>query len=191
MVERRILREKVKMKNEEQTAAVAEERTDGSSPGERGAAPETTGSGGGDAGKKAPAEKRYLFDFIGDFFEKMTIGILKFAFVKLPVFVWRLIRERLRGLIRAVFWSTLWLFIICAAWMMAAWQTFVNFWREAWVALQSLLLCVGENIGVIWFVIAMIGSVYGLCYVTRKWREQMMERISFLLRRKEKGGKRQ
>ena len=171
----------------------SDERTSGVPPAAEGdAAPAKTGSGAGDGGKKAPAEKRYLFDLIGDFFEKMTIGILKFAFVKLPVFVWRLIRERLRGLFRAVFWSTLWLFIICAAWVMAAWQTFVDFWREAWVALQNLLLCVRDNIGMIWFLIAMIGSVYGLLYVTRKWREQMKQRISsFLRRRKEKGGERQ
>ena len=176
------------MENEERTEKTSGEQSIGfPAPEKQDAAPDNVKTGNGES----PAGKRYLLDIIGDFFEKMTIGILKFAFIKLPSFVWRLIRERLRGLLRAVFWCTLWLFIICAAWGMAAWKAFLDFWLNVWASLQELLVCVKDNIGMIWFFIAMIGSVYGLLYVTRKWREQMKSRLaggmfSFLRRRQKK-----
>ena len=139
--------------------------------------------------RTAPPEKRYFFDVIGDFFERMTIGIFKFAFYKFPVFIYRLISRRILGFIRAVFWCTVWLFVICAAWLLTAFEAFLEFWRGIWHIIRDLLIAMKDYAGPIWFCIAIAGSVYGLLYVTLKWRAKKKNVpfngvFSFLRRRK-------
>lgn len=136
-----------------------------------------------------PAEKRYFFDMIGDFFEKMTIGIFKFAFYKLPLSIYHLISRRVIGLLRAIFWCTVWVLVIGAAWGLAAFDAFLNFWRGVWAMIREFVLNIQDYIAPLWFCIAIIGSVYGLLYITLHWRAKKQNRpfngvFSFLRRRK-------
>ena len=132
--------------------------------------------------------RRDFFERIGDFFQKMTVGIFKFAFYKLPVFIvkfilgmnFRAILKRLYNIGRIIFWFTVWVLVIFVGWIAFALQQFLNFWRWVWTKIvdlaQIIWLFVSDNIGPIWFVIAIIGSIYGLLYVTLRHRAKRKNR---------------
>ena len=127
-------------------------------------------------------ERRNFFDVIADFFKTMTIGVIKFAFVKLPKAIWdfivgtdwRKVLKRIYSMWRAIMWCSIWLFVIFAGWIAFALEKFLSFWRWVgnWIldVLLAFWTLIMDNAGPIWFVIAIIGSVYGLLYVTLKRR---------------------
>lgn len=128
-------------------------------------------------------EEDGILDVIADFFKLMTLGIIKFAFWKVPLFIWLQLkkfflwlRKYLYSVGRAIFWFLVWILIVFAAWIAFGLRQFLRFW--SWIgrilanmgsAIWHFLI---ENAGPIWFVIAIIGSVYGLLYVTLKRRAQ-------------------
>lgn len=129
-----------------------------------------------------------FFDRIGDFFQKMTLGIVRFAFVELPVRLFRMlfnwkrwldILRFLKRFGRAVFWVVTWLFLIQAYFIIRDVAKFLNFWRDVWNYVVTCFLhgivkvlwdFLVANAGVIWTVIALLGSIYGILYVTLKKR---------------------
>ena len=131
-----------------------------------------------------------FFDRIGDFFQKMTVGIVRFAFIKLPVrlfrflFNWKRWLDILRFLKRfgrAAFWVMTWLFLVQAYFIVRDVTKFINFWRDVWNYVITFFLhgivkvlwdFLVMNGGVIWTIIALLGSVYGILYVTLKKRAQ-------------------
>jgi len=132
--------------------------------------------------------KRDFFELVGDFFQKMTVGIFKFAFYKLPVSIikfilgmdFRAIIKRLYSIGRIIFWFTVWVLAIFVGWIAFALQQFLNFWRWVWTKIvdfaQIIWSFVSDNIGPIWFIIAIIGSIYGLLYVTLRHRAKRKNR---------------
>ena len=130
-----------------------------------------------------PADTRNIFDRIGDFFFRMVKGIFIFAILKLPRLIWRCVTcveylkfvlKYTKSILWAVFWFTVWVAIVFAAWMAFGWEAFVRFWTAVGDLLLDLLMAIWDviygNFGVIWMVIALIGSVYGLIFVTLKKR---------------------
>ena len=127
-------------------------------------------------------ETRGMFDSVADFFKVMTLGIFKFAFYKLPLFIWEQISKidvlsifrYLRGIGRALFWCLVWLSIVFAAWIAFGLKQFLRFWTWIGGRLANMggafLHFFIENAGPIWFVIAIFGSIYGLLYITLKRR---------------------
>ena len=105
----------------------------------------------------------------------MTIGIFKFI-VKVVEYIigadWRKILKNIYSMWRAIFWCTVWLLAIFAGWIVFALETFLKFWRWVGDVLIDLLhdfwAVVADHAGEIWFVIAIIGSIYGLFRVTLK-----------------------
>ena len=126
--------------------------------------------------------KRSFFDIIADFFKLMVLGILKFTFIKIPKFICKLLSwENIKAVIkffysiwRALFWCTVWLGIVFAAWIAFGLKQFLNFWQGIGRYILQLLAAFANiivaNAGPIWFVIAIIGSIYGLVYMTLKKR---------------------
>lgn len=126
--------------------------------------------------------KRGFFDVIADFFKLMVKGILKFTFIRIPKFIFKLFDiDNLKAAIkflyrmwRAVFWCTLWLAIVFAAWIAFGLKQFIGFWSRIGDHIWNILCIFGNiivaNAGPIWFVIAIIGSIYGLAYRTLKKR---------------------
>ena len=124
------------------------------------------------------------FDIIADFFKRMTIGILRFVFLKIPDFIWKGIRYLfrefptvlafLKKIWRMVFWFTAWVMIVFAAWLAFGFKQFVRFWAWVGSGILSILTACGnfvvDNAGPIWFIIAICGSIYGLLYVSLKKR---------------------
>lgn len=118
------------------------------------------------------------FDIIADFFKRMTIGILRFAFLKLPEFIWKNIKYLLeefptllillKKIWRMVFWFTTWMMIVFAAWLAFGFRQFVRFWTWVGAGIGNILTAFGnfvvDNAGPIWFIIAICGSIYGLLY---------------------------
>lgn len=136
-----------------------------------------------DAAAAEQVDTRNIFDRIGDFFFRMVKGVFIFAILKLPHLIWRCITcvEYLKFILKytksilwAVFWFTVWVAIVFAAWMAFGWEAFVRFWTAVGDLLLDLLMAIWNviygNFGVIWMVIALIGSVYGLIFVTLKKR---------------------
>ena len=134
-----------------------------------------------------PADTRNIFDRIGDFFFRMVKGVFIFAILKLPRLIWRCVTcvEYLKFLLKytksilwAVFWFTTWVAIVFAAWMAFGWEAFVGFWTAVGDLLLDLFIAIWNviygNFGVIWMVIALIGSVYGLIFVTLKKRRSRL-----------------
>ena len=149
------------------------------------------------AAPESTAEKRNFFDKVADFFKKMTIGIVKFTWKLLRwIFSnWRAILRIIYSLGRAILWGMVWLLAIFAGWIAFALEKFLKFWR--WVRdllldlLREFWAVVADHAGEIWFVIAIIGSVYGLLYVTLKRRAKRKNLpfngvFPFLHRRKKK-----
>ena len=153
------------------------------------------------AAPESPAEKRNFFDKVADFFEKMFFGIIEFtgkSIVKLFKWIfsnWRAILRIIYSLGRAILWGMVWLLAIFAGWIAFALEKFLKFWR--WVGdhlldlLREFWAMISAHAGEIWFVIAIIGSVYGLLYVTLKRRAKRKNLpfngvFSFLHRRKKK-----
>ena len=136
-----------------------------------------------------------ILNKIGDFFSKMIRGIIVFAFVKLPIWMFRSLftMKWLRLFIsawRALMLMMIWIAIVFAAWLVWDMEKFIRFWRTTWMLCQELLLLAWAVIRLhgdqIWFCIALIGSVYGLVFLPakfawRKWknrREEMMNKDS-------------
>lgn len=128
-------------------------------------------------------DSRNIFDRIGDFFFRMVKGVFIFAILKLPRIIWRFVTcvEHLKfllryakSIIRAVFWFVAWVTIVFAAWMAFGWEAFVRFWSAVGELMVNIMISLWnmlyENFGIIWMVIALIGSVYGLIFVTLKRR---------------------
>ena len=144
------------------------------------------------------ADKNFL-DVIADFFMTMTIGIIKFAVIKLPSAIWKFFKsvdwlkvlKRLYSMWRVIMWCSIWLFVIFAGWIAFALEKFLSFWRFVgnWILdlLRAFWTLIVDNAGPIWFVIAIIGSVYGLFYVTWKrgfWKKIFSRGAFRFLRRK-------
>ncbi|MBP1588896.1 MAG: hypothetical protein ILO10_01725 [Kiritimatiellae bacterium] len=141
---------------------------------------------GADGVDDEPAEEhKNLFDIIGDFFYRMVKGIFIFAFWKLPKLIWKIVfniefikrcLKYAKSIVRAIFWGVLWVAIVFAAWMAFGWQKFVDFWTAVGNWLWHVLLHIGvffaNNFGVIWMVVALMGSVYGLIFVTLRRRKK-------------------
>lgn len=131
-----------------------------------------------------------IFDRLADFFEKMTIGVFKFAWKMLKWLylnfgkIFAKILHYLRAMGRLIFWITIWIFTMLLGFIAFAWQKFVNFWIWVWdklvyfvenfipVFLKHVWPFLKEHGGEIWLVIAAIGSLYGILYVTLKKRAQ-------------------
>ncbi len=126
--------------------------------------------------------KRGFFDVIADFFKLMVFGIFKFTFIKIPKYIYKLLSwENIKAVIkffysiwRALFWCTVWLGIVFAAWIAFGLKQFLNFWQGIGRGILHMLTAfvniIIANAGPIWFVIAIIGSIYGLAYMTLKKR---------------------
>ncbi len=140
-----------------------------------------------DHGTGKQAFRRNLFDVIADFFKAMTLGIFKFAIIKLPVSIWKFVmgtdwRKVLKciySMWRVIAWSSIWLILIFAGWIAFALEKFLNFWRIVgnWIIdhLRVFWMLISDNAAPIWFVIAIIGSVYGLLYVT--WKRGILKTV--------------
>ena len=131
-----------------------------------------------------------IFDRLADFFEKMTIGALKFPWEMLKWLylnirkILAIILKYLGAMGRLIFWITIWIFTMLLGFIAFAWQKFVNFWSWVWdklvyfvenfipVFLKHVWPFLKEHGGEIWLVIAAIGSLYGILYVTLKKRAQ-------------------
>lgn len=125
-------------------------------------------------------ENKSIADSIADFFKIMTFGVFKFAFWILPKYIyktikalgWKKIVAFLCSIWRALFWFTVWVVVVFAAWLAFGLQQFLRFW--AWVgdSIEDMVVgfwhFIANNAGPIWFFIAIIGSVYGLLYMTMK-----------------------
>ncbi len=127
--------------------------------------------------------QRGWIDRIGDFFAKMVKGIFIFAFWRLPYKLWQILTDIeqlkkllkwLKSIIRMVFWVVSWIVLIFLGWWIFLKETFIRFW----IAVQDLflqfwyhtLIFLKANAGWIWMIIALMGSAYGLLYVTLKRR---------------------
>lgn len=133
-----------------------------------------------------------ILNKIGDFFSKMIRGIIVFAFVKLPIWMFRSLftMKWLRLFIsawRALMLMMIWIAIVFAAWLAWDMEKFIRFWRTTWMHCQELLLSALEVIRShgeqIWFCIALIGSVYGLVFLPakfawRKWKNRREEKMN-------------
>lgn len=147
-----------------------------------------------------------IFDRLADFFKKMTIGIFIFAW---KLFRWfgvnfvdilKKIYRLLCSMGRLILWFTLWVLTMLLGWVAFAMQRFINFWIWVWHKLvyfvENLIPQFLKNIwpflqehgGEIWFVIAAIGSLYGIVYVARKTMHKVSWRsiIESLKRNKNK-----
>lgn len=133
-----------------------------------------------------------ILNKIGDFFSKMIRGIIVFAFVKLPIWMFRSLftMKWLRLFIsawRALMLMMIWIAIVFAAWLAWDMEKFIRFWRTTWMHCQELLLSALEVIRShgeqIWICIALIGSVYGLVFLPakfawRKWKNRREEKMN-------------
>ncbi len=133
-----------------------------------------------------------ILNKIGDFFSKMIRGIIVFAFVKLPIWMFRSLftMKWLRLFIsawRALMLMMIWIATVFAAWLAWDMEKFIRFWRTTWMRCQELLLSALEVIRShgeqIWFCIALIGSVYGLVFLPskfawRKWKNRREEKMN-------------
>lgn len=133
-----------------------------------------------------------ILNKIGDFFSKMIRGIIVFAFVKLPIWMFRSLftMKWLRLFIsawRALMLMMIWIATVFAAWLAWDMEKFIRFWRTTWMRCQELLLSALEVIcshgEQIWFGIALIGSVYGLVFLPakfawRKWKNRREEKMN-------------
>lgn len=122
--------------------AEKEQNTDGSTIEEKMVSPEVAET------QEAP---RSIFDDIGDFFAKMLKGIFVFVFCKLPLKLWRII------------WNKRFFRYLCSI-------ARVVFLALLWVAVLFLGRLFGVIAGEIWMILALLGSAYGLLYVTLKRR---------------------
>lgn len=135
-----------------------------------------------------PENKDFL-DCVSDFFEKMVRGILIFAFYKFPKYIIKAIWNinYLKNfliytwkVLRITFWVTSWLLLILAGWIAFHFQDFLKFMRDTvfkflshiWAQFGYLIHDTYNYIvahsGPIWLIIALVGSMYGLAYVTLK-----------------------
>lgn len=146
-------------------------------------------------GRRSPNDDFLLtriLNKIGDFFSKMIRGIIVFAFVKLPIWMFRSLftMKWLRLFIsawRALMLMMIWIAIVFAAWLAWDMEKFIRFWRTTWMLCQELLLSALEVIRShgeqIWICIALIGSVYGLVFLPakfawRKWKNRREEKMN-------------
>ena len=151
-----------------------------------------------------------IFDWLADFFEKMTRGVFKFTWKMLKWLylnfgkILKKILHYLRAMGRLIFWFTIWIFTMLLGFIAFAWQKFVNFWIWVWDKLvyfvenfipfftKYVWPFLKEHGGEIWLVIAAIGSLYGILYVTlikrAKKRNQPFKGIFGWLKRSKKGG---
>lgn len=134
-------------------------------------------------------EPRFFLDKVADFFKKMTIGVFKFAFWELPRFIgrwlfnwkrWKDIFLFLKRAARAIFWMTLWFVLAFAAWIAFDLSTFIWVWTSIGSFLWNVVVGVWhftvEWFNVIWTIIALLGSMYGIAYVTLKKRAIKQDR---------------
>ena len=146
-------------------------------------------------GRRSPNDDFLLtriLNKIGDFFSKMIRGIIVFAFVKLPIWMFRSLftMKWLRLFIsawRALMLMMIWIAIVFAAWLVWDMEKFIRFWRTTWMLCQKLLHLAWAVIRLhgdqIWFCIALIGSVYGLVFLPakfawRKWKNRREEKVN-------------
>ena len=156
--------------------------------------------------QKDIAVNKNIFDQLADFFEKMTIGVFKFAWKMLKWLylnfrkIFATILHYLRAMGRLIFWLTLWIFTMLLGFIAFAWQKFVNFWIWVW----DKLVCFVENFipfflkhvwpflkehgGEIWLIIAAIGSLWGIMYVTLKKNNNPFKTFFGWLKRNKKNG---
>jgi hypothetical protein len=126
-------------------------------------------------------EQRSLIDRIGDVFAKMVKGIFIFAFWKLPSKLWDLITDLeklkkvlkwLKSIFRTIFYILLWIVIVFLGWWLFLKEKFIRFLLSVRDLLQRCFFHTLEflkaNAGWIWMIIALMGSAYGLAYVTLK-----------------------
>lgn len=141
----------------------------------------------GEKGTDTP-EKKAFFDAVADFFQLMTKGIFVFAFYKLPckIIKWIInlnyiaILKFLFSMWRAVLWISIWISVVFAAWILLALEKFVQFWTFVGQQIWRFIKFIAEHFfhilreygPEIWFGIAVIGSIYGLLYLTLKRRAQ-------------------
>ena len=83
---------------------------------------------------------------------------------------------------RLIFWATAWFFAMLLGFIVFAWGKFIDFWIWVWNKLvyiidnfipyfiKNIFPFIKEHGGEIWLVIAAIGSLYGIVYVTLKRR---------------------
>ena len=113
----------------------------------------------------------------------MLKGIFVFVFGKLPLKLWRVISniEHLKkffrylySIARAILLCVLWIVAVFLGWWIFLREQFERFWRAVWdwicMLLCHTLVFLRANAGWIWMVLALMGSAYGLLYVTLKRR---------------------
>ncbi|MGN0852142.1 MAG: hypothetical protein ACI4Q3_02060 [Kiritimatiellia bacterium] len=122
-------------------------------------------------------ESRNMFDRIGDFFLRMIKGVLIFAFLKVPCFIWRNIINRkvwqlIKSFSRMCFYGALWLLLVFGMWMTFDLQTFISFWSFVGLGTVNALawiwaiICTYANGA--WVTVALLGSVYGIVAVRQR-----------------------
>jgi hypothetical protein len=134
---------------------------------------------------ESPSPQRNFFDRVGDFFERMIIGIFVFIFVKIPHKILKAIfnLERLKKLLRylysimrAVVLCAIWISLVLLGWFLFLKEQFFKFWSRVWDLLGNGLIKLVEFIdgymAWIWMILALCGSVYGLTYIVLKRRRR-------------------
>ena len=137
--------------------------------------------------------QKNVFDKIGDFFEKMIIGILKFAFYTLPrkcfYIIWNIERLRLilcyiKSISRAIIYGCIWVILVFGGCLIFKKDELFSISKKIWMSTlthtsSSIIRfydIIADNWIWIWMVIAICGSCYGLVYVTLKKRKNKKEK---------------
>ena len=144
------------------------------------------------------------FDQIADFFEKMTIGIFRFArkmLVWLKCNIWQIITaiiRYVRAMGRLIFWIAIWLFSMLLGFVVFSFDRFINF--GVWIYnklihlvqvfiphfLKHIFPFLKEHGGEIWLAVAALGSLYGILYVPIKRRTNISFKSIFSWLKKKK-----
>lgn len=121
-----------------------------------------------------------VFDKIGDIFWIMTKGILVFAFCKLPVFIWRNVFNMklfhfVKSFSRMILMIGFWLAIVFGIWMLVDFGNFITVLGVVLGTISAPFIWswhyIKEHAIGIWIAIALLGSAYGLVYISIKRRK--------------------
>lgn len=138
-------------------------------------------------------ENKNIFDSIADFFQLMALGGLKFVIFKLPKYIWNILKKinviaifkYLYSIWRAIFWITIFIFLLCLVFILTVFEKFKAFWIWVWNCIvhiiEIILPHLGKYIwtflknygGYIWFFIFAIAAICALLYLKKKditWR---------------------
>ena len=138
-------------------------------------------------------ENKNIFDSIADFFQLMSLGGLKFVIFKLPKYIWDILKKInviaickfLYSIWRAIFWISIFIFLLCLVVIFTVFEKFKAFWLFVWNGIVYIVEIILPNLGkhlwiflknyggYIWFVVFAIAAICALIYLRKKditWR---------------------